>query len=111
AVTHAPALCAEGADIVAISNFKALLENTGAWRRHLREAEYGSLEDDVDFFEEIAPLNHSEKIRAPLLVFHGRNDSRVPVTEAEQLVADMKNRQQTDDLTIFEDEGHQTKKN
>ncbi|HLR03049.1 MAG TPA: S9 family peptidase [Virgibacillus sp.] len=109
-LTHYPDLWAAGVDIVGISHFKSFLENTGAWRRHLREAEYGSLEDDVDFFEEIAPLNHSEKIRAPLLVFHGRNDSRVPVTEAEQLVADMKNRQQTVDLTIFEDEGHQTEK-
>lgn len=110
ALTHYPDLWAAGVDIVGISHFKSFLENTGAWRRHLREPEYGSLEHDVDFFEEIAPLNHSDKIRAPLLVFHGRNDSRVPVSEAEQLVTDMKKRGQTVDLTIFEDEGHQTEK-
>lgn len=110
ALTHYPDLWAAGADIVGISHFKSFLENTGAWRRHLREAEYGSLENDVDFFEEIAPLNHSEKISAPLLVFHGRNDSRVPVSEAEQLVSDMKGRGQAVELTIFEDEGHQTEK-
>src|SRR5699024_8497182 len=110
AMTHYADLWAAGVDIVGISHFKSFLENTGAWRRHLREAEYGSLENDVDFFEEIAPLNHSEKINAPLLVFHGRNDSRVPVSEAEQLVADMKSRNQTVELIIFEDEGHQTEK-
>src|SRR5699024_10123833 len=109
-LTHYPDLWAAGVDIVGISHFKSFMENTGAWRRHLREAEYGSLADDVDFFEEIARLNHAEKIRAPLLVFHGRTDTRVPVPEAEQLAADMKNRQQTVDLTIFEDEGHQTEK-
>lgn len=110
ALTHYPELWAAGVDIVGISHFKSFLENTGAWRRHLREAEYGSLAEDTDFFEDIAPLNHSDKIQAPLLVFHGRNDSRVPVSEAEQLVADMQARNQTVELTIFEDEGHQTEK-
>lgn len=110
ALTHYPDLWAAGVDIVGISHFRTFLENTGEWRRRLREAEYGFLGEDNDFFEEIAPLNHSHKITAPLLVFHGRNDTRVPVSEAEQLVADMRGRGQDVDLHIFEDEGHFTEK-
>ncbi|QRG70116.1 S9 family peptidase [Brevibacillus choshinensis] len=110
AMTHYPELWSAGVDIVGISHFRTFLENTGEWRRSLREAEYGSLAEDSDFFEEIAPLNHSDKINAPLLVFHGRNDTRVPVSEAEQLVADMKARGQQVDLHIYEDEGHMTEK-
>ncbi|MDF2679245.1 MAG: family peptidase [Brevibacillus sp.] len=110
ALTHFPDIWAAGVDIVGISHFRTFLENTGEWRRSLREAEYGSLAEDSDFFEEIAPLNHSDKINAPLLVFHGRNDTRVPVSEAEQLVTDMKARGQEVDLHIFEDEGHMTEK-
>ncbi|WP_163969732.1 S9 family peptidase [Oceanobacillus halotolerans] len=110
AVTHYPEVWAAGVDIVGISHFKTFLENTGPWRRKLREAEYGSLENDVNFFEEIAPLNHTDKITAPLLVFHGRNDTRVPVSEAEQLTADLKEQGKEVELMIFEDEGHQTEK-
>ncbi|SES93303.1 Dipeptidyl aminopeptidase/acylaminoacyl peptidase [Oceanobacillus limi] len=110
AVTHYPDLWAAGVDIVGISHFKSFLENTGPWRRKLRESEYGSLEKDVDFFEEIAPLNHTDKITAPLLVFHGRNDVRVPVSEAEQLTADLKEQGKEVELIIFEDEGHQTER-
>lgn len=110
ALTHYPDLWAAGVNIVGISHFKTFLENTGPWRRRLRSYEYGTLEDDADFFEEIAPLNHSHKIKAPLLVFHGRNDTRVPVSEAEQLVKDMRERGQTVEFTVFEDEGHQTEK-
>lgn len=110
ALTHYPDLWAAGVDIVGISHFRTFLENTGEWRRRLREVEYGFLQEDNDFFEEIAPLNHSEKIQAPLLVFHGRNDTRVPVSEAEQLVADMKGRGQQVELHVFEDEGHFTEK-
>lgn len=110
ALTHYPDLWAAGVDIVGIAHFRTFLQNTGEWRRKLREAEYGSLEEDSDFFEEIAPINHVEKITAPLLVFHGRNDTRVPVSEAEQLVAEMRRRGQQVDLHIFEDEGHFTEK-
>jgi dipeptidyl aminopeptidase/acylaminoacyl peptidase len=110
AVSHYPDLWAAGVDIVGISHFKTFLENTGPWRRKLREAEYGSLENDTDFFEEIAPLNHTDKITTPLLVFHGRNDTRVPVSEAEQFTADLKQQGKEVDLIIFEDEGHQTEK-
>lgn len=109
-LTHYPDLWAAGVNIVGISHFRTFLENTGEWRRKLREAEYGTLADDSDFFEEIAPLNHSQNIKVPLLIFHGRNDSRVPVSEAEQLYADMRARGQEAELVIFEDEGHQTEK-
>ncbi|PSL41360.1 dipeptidyl aminopeptidase/acylaminoacyl peptidase [Planomicrobium soli] len=110
ALTHYPEVWAAGVDIVGISHFKSFLENTGSWRRALREFEYGSLKEDIDFFEEIAPLNHTANITAPLLVFHGRNDTRVPVSEAEQLTADLKRQGKQVDLVIFEDEGHQTEK-
>ncbi|WKA51946.1 S9 family peptidase [Planococcus liqunii] len=110
ALTHYPDVWAAGVDIVGISHFKSFLENTGSWRRALREFEYGSLKDDTDFFEEIAPLNHTAKINAPLLVFHGRNDTRVPVSEAEQLTADLQKQSKPVELVIFEDEGHQTEK-
>ncbi|MEK4761171.1 S9 family peptidase [Viridibacillus sp. FSL E2-0187] len=110
ALTHYADIWAAGVDIVGISHFKSFLENTGAWRRKLREYEYGSLKEDVDFFEEIAPLNHSDKIKVPLLIFHGRNDTRVPVSEAEQLTEDLKEQGKHVELIIFEDEGHQTEK-
>lgn len=109
-LTHYPNLWAAGVNIVGISHFKSFLENTGPWRRKLRECEYGCLVGIDDFFEEIAPLNHLEKIQAPLLVFHGRNDTRVPVSEAEQLTREMKEMNKDVELFIFEDEVHQTDK-
>lgn len=110
ALTHYPDTWATGVDIVGISHFRTFLENTGPWRRKLREFEYGSLKEDIDFFEDIAPLNHTDKIAVPLLIFHGRNDTRVPVSEAEQLTADLEAQGKQVELVIFEDEGHQTEK-
>ncbi|MCG3088231.1 S9 family peptidase [Sporosarcina cyprini] len=110
ALTHYPEVWAAGVDIVGMSNLKTFLMNTGEWRRYLRESEYGSLEKYSDYFDEIAPMNLTHRIEAPLLVFHGRNDTRVPVSEAEQLVRDLQERDREVQLIIFEDEGHQTER-
>ncbi len=76
-------------DIVGISNFVTFLENTQDYRRDLRRAEYGDERDPEmrSHLEAISPLNHVDKINIPMLVVQGQNDPRVPVTEAVQIVA------------------------
>jgi dipeptidyl aminopeptidase/acylaminoacyl peptidase len=76
-------------DIVGISNFVTFLENTQDYRRDLRRAEYGDERDPAmrKHLESISPLNHVGDIRIPMLVVQGQNDPRVPVTEAQQIVA------------------------
>ncbi len=76
-------------DIVGISNFVTFLENTQDYRRDLRRAEYGDERDPAmrAHLEAISPLNSVEKISIPMFVVQGQNDPRVPVTEAEQIVA------------------------
>lgn len=104
-LTEYPDLWAAGIDIVGIANFVTFLENTGDWRRELREAEYGSLEEDREFLESVSPINTIEAIEAPLFVLHGENDPRVPVGEAEQIAERAKEHVPVETL-IFEDEGH-----
>lgn len=106
AMTHYPHLWAAGVTIVGISSFVTFLENTSAYRRPHREAEYGSLERDREFLQQISPLNHIDNIRAPLMVIHGANDPRVPLTEAEQLVESLSARSVPVEFIVFDDEGH-----
>ncbi len=106
ALTAYPELWAAGVDIVGISNLRTFLENTSDYRRAHREAEYGSLARDREFLESIAPINHVDKLRAPLMVIHGANDPRVPLSEAEQLVAALKQRNVPVECLVFDDEGH-----
>jgi dipeptidyl aminopeptidase/acylaminoacyl peptidase len=76
-------------DIVGISNFVTFLENTQDYRRDLRRAEYGDERDPAmrKHLEAISPLNNVDRIQVPMFVVQGQNDPRVPVTEAEQIVA------------------------
>jgi dipeptidyl aminopeptidase/acylaminoacyl peptidase len=101
-----PDLWAAGVDIVGISDLVTFLENTSDYRRAHREREYGSLAADREFLASASPLRRADAIRTPLFVIHGRNDPRVPVSEAEQLVANLKGRGVRCELSIYEDEGH-----
>ncbi len=106
AITTYPDVWAAAVDIVGIANFVTFLEHTGPWRRKLREVEYGSLEHDREFLEAISPIYHVDRIIAPLFVVHGANDPRVPVGEAEQMVAALRARGVPVEYLRFEDEGH-----
>jgi len=76
-------------DIVGISSFVTFLENTQDYRRDLRRVEYGDERDPKmrEHLEKISPLNNVERIQVPMFVVQGENDPRVPVTEAQQVVA------------------------
>src|SRR4029079_2599834 len=75
-------------DVVGISHILRFLENTESYRRDLRRAEYGDERDPAmrAFLTAISPLSHAAKITKTLFVVQGRNDPRVPYTEAEQIV-------------------------
>ena len=106
ALTEYPELWSAGVDIVGIANMVTFLENTGSYRRALREPEYGSLEKNREFLESISPIHKAKDITAPLMVIHGKNDPRVPVGEAEQIVERVQKNGGAVEYLLYEDEGH-----
>jgi dipeptidyl aminopeptidase/acylaminoacyl peptidase len=106
AVTLYPDLWAAAVDTVGIANFESFLKNTSGYRRKLREVEYGSLEHDLDFLRSVSPLGKVERIKSPLMIIAGKNDPRVPYTEAEQMVKALRERNAVIEYKLFEDEGH-----
>ncbi len=78
-----------GVELVGISNFVTFLENTEDYRRDLRRVEYGDERDPAmrEFLERISPSRQVARLETPLFVAQGQNDPRVPVSEAEQIVA------------------------
>jgi dipeptidyl aminopeptidase/acylaminoacyl peptidase len=95
-------------DIVGISNLVTFLEHTEAYRRDLRRAEYGDERDPTmrEFLERIAPMNHVKNITKPMFVIQGANDPRVPKSEADQIVAAVKQNGTPVWYLIGKDEGH-----
>lgn len=56
--------------------------------------------------EAASPINRIGDVRAPLFVIHGANDPRVPLSEAEQVVAAVQSRGIECALLVYADEGH-----
>jgi dipeptidyl aminopeptidase/acylaminoacyl peptidase len=106
AISHYPELWAAAIDIVGMSSIRTFLKTTSPWRKKLRETEYGTIESDGNFFDQIDPLNHADKIKAPLMVIHGVNDPRVPIQESDQIVKKLKARNHPLQYSRIEEEGH-----
>ncbi|MBK7141249.1 MAG: S9 family peptidase [bacterium] len=104
-ITDYPDLFSAAIGSVGISNFVTFLQNTAAYRRGLREAEYGPLSDSA-FLKEISPIHKAHLIKTPLLVIHGANDPRVPIGEARQIIEAVTKNGGIVDSMIFADEGH-----
>ncbi len=106
AVTLYPELWAAAVNTVGIVNWETFLKNTSGYRRRQREVEYGMLDRDLEFLRSISPIAKIDRIKAPLFVIHGKNDPRVPYTEAEQVVKALRDRNAPVEYKLFDDEGH-----
>jgi dipeptidyl aminopeptidase/acylaminoacyl peptidase len=106
AITLYPELWAAAVDTVGIANWESFLKNTSGYRRRQREVEYGMLDKDIDFLRSISPLAKVDRIKAPLFVIQGKNDPRVPYTEAEQIVKAVKAKGGIVEYKLYDDEGH-----
>ncbi len=95
-------------DVVGISHFGTFLKNTESYRRDLRRVEYGDerVPEIAAFFEKMAPLNNADRIKKPLFVVQGGNDPRVPLSEAEQMVAKVQANHGPVWYLMASDEGH-----
>ena len=107
ATNYADRICC-AVDVVGISNFTTFLRNTESYRRDLRRAEYGDERDPAmaAHFERISPLNNAARITKPLFVVQGGNDPRVPMSEAEQIVARVQQGGTPVWYLMARDEGH-----
>jgi dipeptidyl aminopeptidase/acylaminoacyl peptidase len=97
-----------GIDIVGIASFETFLKNTSPYRQDLRRAEYGDEREPrmQQFFARIDPLHNADKITAALFVAHGKNDPRVPFSEAVQIAEKVRANGQPVWTVYADNEGH-----
>jgi dipeptidyl aminopeptidase/acylaminoacyl peptidase len=95
-------------DVVGISNLVTFLEHTEAYRRDLRRVEYGDERDPKmrEFMEHTAPMNKAQNITKPLFVVAGKNDPRVPMSEADQFVTKVRVNKTPVWYLVGKNEGH-----
>ena len=53
-----------------------------------------------------SPVNRAEEIRAPVMLFHGREDRRIPVSHAIGMADALRGAGQDCELVVYDNEGH-----
>jgi dipeptidyl aminopeptidase/acylaminoacyl peptidase len=91
-----------------ISDFISYLETTDPTRPEDRRAEYGDerIPEVGEFLKHISPITNASKLRIPLFIVHGANDTRVPPAQAEEMARIVRANRVPVWLTIYGDEGH-----
>lgn len=107
ATSYGERICAVLSDS-GISNLVTFNENTAGWRRDLQRQEFGDERDPKtrEFLERTAPVNNAFKIKKPLFIIQGKNDPRVPFTQAQQMVEAVKKNGTPVWYLLAKDEGH-----
>ena len=67
----------------------------------------GGSSDDRELLRDLSPLHAIDRLRAPLLLVHGADDTNVPVAESQQVAAALVARGAPHRLLIFPGEGHE----
>ncbi|HWW60273.1 MAG TPA: prolyl oligopeptidase family serine peptidase, partial [Thermoanaerobaculia bacterium] len=76
------------------------------WMAAVSTIEYGNPATESTMLASISPINKVDRVKTPLIVLHGANDTNVPVVEAEQVVNSLKARNVPVEYILFPDEGH-----
>lgn len=107
ALVRHPELFAVGVDVCGMSNFETFYEDTEVWIAAAAISEYGDPQLHADLLRALSPIHRIERLRAPLLVVHGAQDTNVPVRESRQVVDALTRLGVEHRFLLFEGEGHE----
>lgn len=107
-----PGVFSAGVSVVGVSDWVRALQEASPALKASDRIEYGDIREErwQEFYAENSPINNAGKINVPLLVSHGANDPRDPVTESDRIVKEVRDNGFEVTYLRFPDEGHGIRK-
>jgi dipeptidyl aminopeptidase/acylaminoacyl peptidase len=102
-----PELFAVGVDVCGMVDLQTFYTHTEPWIAAAAASKYGDPVRDAELLHDLSPIHRIDRLRAPLLVVHGADDTNVPVEEAEQVVEALAAAGVEHRYLLFEGEGHE----
>jgi dipeptidyl aminopeptidase/acylaminoacyl peptidase len=87
-----PEQWAAGVAWIGITDLRALYEESMPHFKSILEEQLGDPEEAASLYRERSPLTHVEEITAPVLILHGINDPRCPISQARRFREALENR-------------------
>jgi dipeptidyl aminopeptidase/acylaminoacyl peptidase len=104
-----PDLYAAGVDYVGVSNLMTFMQSIPPyWKPYLAMLQemVGDMDKDEAMLKAASPVNHADRIKAPLLIAQGAKDPRVVKSESDQMVEAMRKRGVEVEYLVKDNEGH-----
>jgi dipeptidyl aminopeptidase/acylaminoacyl peptidase len=105
-LAFSPGVFAAGVDICGMSDLVTFYRDTEPWIAAAAVTKYGHPERDRALLEDLSPLGAAAAIDVPLLVVHGEHDTNVPIGEAAQIVAALRELGRPVEYLELAGEGH-----
>jgi dipeptidyl aminopeptidase/acylaminoacyl peptidase len=97
---------AAGISLFGVADVELLAQDTHKFESHYEHSLVGPYPERADLYRERSPVNHADRISAPLLILQGLDDKVVPPSQAESIIAALKRRGIPYAYIAFEGEGH-----
>jgi len=101
-----PDLWRAGVDMVGFVSLRSLMASTSGLVRQNYTTEFGDPGKDGELLDSLSPLPQLDRLRAPLFVYAGANDPRVPRAESDRVVKELRARRVPVEYMLAADEGH-----
>lgn len=95
-----------GASHYGIGDLEALARDTHKFESRYLDGLIGAYPEDQHIYQERSPINHVEKLNAPVAFFQGALDRVVPPEQADAMVAALREKGCPVAYILFEDEQH-----
>lgn len=106
ALTRQPTRWRAGIDVFGVADLRKFLLTTDARIRSGFIPEFGDVERDAALLEQFSPMRDVDRIVAPLFVYAGQNDPRVPRSESDAIVRALRTRKIPVEYMVAPNEGH-----
>lgn len=106
ALTRWPELFAAGVSLAGMSDLRTFFAGTEPWMAAASVTEYGDPVTDRAMLAAISPMTALDRLRSPLLLAHGDQDTNVPVGESVQAHRALAARGAPAELLLLPGEGH-----
>ncbi|MDZ5809833.1 prolyl oligopeptidase family serine peptidase [Halorubrum sp. AD140] len=95
-----------GAAFYGVYDYESFVDDTDDVGWQLLKRELGDFVDDLDAYRDASPIRTVPDIDDPLMVLHGEEDARVPISQSEQLVAELEAHGVRHELRRYDGEPH-----
>ena len=106
ALSRQPGAWKAGIDMVGVSDLRTFLRSTSGTIRSVLADEFGDLDKDAALLAQFSPITKVNEITAPLFVYQGQNDPRVPRSEGDAIVTALRKRNVPVEYMVAPNEGN-----